>query len=369
MKRLIALLFINAGLAYVRMQRITNKIFILPAKKVTSSPNSLADKLAHHMPFTLLLLGYGGGNRYEAYLTDSMMVVHIDPKQEKVFLISIPRDIWVKIPTNDTNGNYWKINAAYTLGMDDSGYPNKQAQFKGQDGGGKLAAYMVSQVTGLAIDYFVSMDFSGFIRTIDALGGVDLTVEKTFDDYQYPIDGKENDPCGHTVEEIASLWAQIASQNISELEAFPCRYEHLHFDNGTQHMDGATALKYVRSRYSLQDGTDFGRTQRQRNLLIAVKQKIFSAGFIPHILPFMSSLSDSLKTDMPLDDVKTLTQNANILSKYQIIALALTNQNKVKAAVSNDGQRSLVPKDGLGNWTSVQNYLSVQLSGKIGKLG
>jgi hypothetical protein len=80
----------------------------------------------------------------------------------------------------------------------------------------------------------------------------------------------------------------------------------------------------------------------------------------------MSSLSGSLKTDLPLDDVKTLIQNANILSKYQIVTLALTKN--LTTAVSNEGQAILVPKDGLDNWKNVHNYLSDQLSGKIGKL-
>ena len=225
---------------------------------------------------------------------------------------------------------------------------------------------MVQQVTGIQLTHFVGMDFSGFTHTIDTLGGVDLTVQTAFDDYQYPIEGQEDDTCGHSDSEIASLSAQLASSSatISDNEAFPCRYEHLHFNAGPQHMDGTTALKYVRSRHSLQDGTDFGRAQRQRNLIVAVKQKIFSPSFIPQILPFMTSLGDDLRTDLSIDDVKVLIQNVSTLNKYQIVSLALTDQNYLQDTVSSDGQDILASKDGIDNWTSVHNWLAGEFSGK-----
>jgi|SRR5579885_1977164 len=340
---------------------ITSKIFIPHS---TAATNSIQQSMSNKTPFNILLLGYGGGNHDGAYLTDSIMVVHIDPKNQKVFLISIPRDIWIKIPTDGQTSSYWKINAAYTIGMDDQSYPNKQPQFKGSDGAGHLAEYIVQQVTGLPIQYFVGMDFAGFTKTIDTLGGVDINVETAFDDYQYPITGQEDATCGLSKDQITSLSAQVATGSATENEAFPCRYEHLHFNSGLQDMDGTTALKYVRSRHSLQDGTDFGRAKRQRNLLVAVKQKVFSAGFLPQAIPFMNSLGDDVKTDLTLDDVRTLLQSANTLNKYPVTTLALTDQNFLQDAVSSDGQDILEPKDGVDNWTSVHNWLADTLSNK-----
>lgn len=363
---LVIIFLIVAAVLYFWLQGITNKIFIPEAKKISDPVNSIQQSLDTNKPINILLLGYGGGNHDGTYLTDSIIAVHIDPKTQKVFLISVPRDTWVKIPTNGVDGGYSKINAAYQIGLDDSNYPDKQEQFKGQGGGGRLAEYVVSQVTGLPFDYFIGVDFSGFTRTIDTLGGVDIAVEKAFDDYQYPIEGKEDDACGHTDPEIASLSAQLASPSatITQLDAFLCRFDHLHFDSGQQHMDGVTALKYVRSRHSLQDGTDFGRAQRQRNLLVAVKQKIFSAGIIPQIIPFMSSLGDDLRTDLTLDDMKVFLQTASALNKYQIVSLSITDQNYLQDAVSSDGQSILASKDGTDNWTSVHNWLADEFSGK-----
>lgn len=363
---LIIFLLTAAGASYFWLNRITNKIFIPNVKTNTASTNTIQQSFDDKKPINIVLLGYGGGNHDGAYLTDSIIAVHIDPKTQKVFLISIPRDTWVKIPTNGTEGGYAKINAAYQIGLDDEGYPDKQDQFKGPAGGARMAEYAVSQVTGFPVSYFVGVDFSGFTRTIDTLGGVDIVVEKTFDDYQYPIEGKETESCGLAETDIATFSAQLASPSatITELDAFPCRFEHLHFDNGQQHMDGTTALKYVRSRHSLQDGTDFGRAQRQRNLLVAVKQKVFSAGFIPQVIPFMTSLGDDLRTDLALDDVRVFLQNISTLNNYQIVSLSITDQDYLQDAVSSDGQSILVSKDGTDNWTSVHNWLKDEFTGK-----
>ncbi len=363
---LLIIFLIGVVILYLWFQGITNKIFIPDVKTASGSVNSIQQSFDNKKPIDIVLLGYGGGNHDGAYLTDSIIAVHIDPKTQKIFLISIPRDTWVKIPANGDDGGYAKINAAYQIGLDDKGYPDKQSQFKGPAGGAKMAEYVVSQITGLPLDYFVGVDFSGFKRTIDTLGGISIGVEKTFDDYQYPIEGKEDDVCGLADTEIASLSAQLASPSaaITDLDAFPCRFEHLHFDSGEQHMDGTTALKYVRSRHSLQDGTDFGRAQRQRNLLVAVKHKIFSAGFIPQVIPFMTSLGDDLRTDLTLDDVKVFLQNISALNNYQIVSLSIADQDYLQDAVSSEGQAILVSKDGTDNWTSVHNWLKDEFSDK-----
>ncbi len=109
-------------------------------------------------------------------------------------------------------------------------------------------------------------------------------------------------------------------------------------------MDGERALSYVRSRHSLQDGTDFGRSARQRNLIVAVKDKIFTVGFIPKILPFVSSLRDDLSTDLSPDEAKLLIDKSNELNTYKIQNIALTDQNVLKDSFSDDGQDILIPK-------------------------
>ena len=173
-----------------------------------------------------------------AYLTDSMLVVHLDFQTGRATLISVPRDLWVQIPTDGSTGSDWKINAAYELGLDDSEYPNKLPQFTGASGGGNMAKYIVSQVTGLPIDYFVAVDFDGFSKIIDTLGGIDVDVANTFTDYTYPTSDATADGPACTGDD----------------QSTDCRYTVVHFDAGEQHMDGATALEYARSRHSADNG-------------------------------------------------------------------------------------------------------------------
>lgn len=348
---------------YLWFHRVTNKIFIQPNKPAAVNlPTSLKGYFDTKTPINILVVGYGGGTHDGAYLTDTMIVVHVDPKSQKIFLVSIPRDIWIKIPTEGANGRYWKLNAAYALGIDDRQYPNKLAEYKGEDGGGRLAEYAMGQITGLTIPYFVGLDFSGFTHTIDTLGGVDINVNPAFTDPEYPLEGKESDLCGHTPEEIPDLDAQAAT-TAAEL-VYPCRYETLHFDKGILHMDGATALKYVRSRHSKEDGSDFGRAQRQQKLLVAVKQKVFSIGFISRVIPFMDSLGNDVRTDLTLDDVKTLVQHSSELNTYEVQTLALTDQNYLMETLTDSGQNILASKDGLDQWDSVHTWLANTFSGK-----
>jgi LCP family protein required for cell wall assembly len=236
----------------------------------------------------LLLLGIGGGEHEGPNLSDTIIFVSIDPKLKAVTLVSIPRDLW--IPTLSA-----KINSAYATGQE-----------KGSGEGLKLAKTVVSQVIGEPIDYAVRIDFQGFVKAVDMLGGLDINVDRTLDDYAYPTGGKEDDTCDHTDEEIVNLTAQIATASATESEAFPCRYEHLHFDTGPNHMDGTTALKFVRSRHALgAEGSDFARSNRQEKVIQAFKEKLFSLNTILNpgkMLSLIDVLRGSIDTDIKQDE-------------------------------------------------------------------
>jgi anionic cell wall polymer biosynthesis LytR-Cps2A-Psr (LCP) family protein len=190
----------------------------------------------------LVFLGSGGDGHQGPDLTDTIIFVSIKDDTGETTLISVPRDLW--IPSLRA-----KINSAFHYGY------VKQAT----DGGLLLAKSAVSEALNQPVHFAVKIDFSTFARAIDLLGGVDITVDRTFDDNRYPITGKENDLCDGDPEYL-------------------CRYEHVHFDAGPQHMDGATALKFVRSRYSDDplEGTDFARNQRQEKVISAVKSRLVS---------------------------------------------------------------------------------------------
>ncbi|HUD19117.1 MAG TPA: LCP family protein [Patescibacteria group bacterium] len=351
--------------SYSWIRGLTTKTFISrPKNEKPLALTSIQQYFDQKVPLDIAFLGYGGADHDGPYLTDSMMLVHIDIATRKIYLISIPRDTWVKLPINSTGSAYGKINSAYAIGLDNTGYPNKPSEFSGDDSGGKLAEYAINEVSGLPVQYFVGLDFAGFTKSIDTLGGVDIDVEPGFDDYAYPIEDIKDTSCGHSPDDIKAFTATVSAEQ-QLWDYFPCRYRDLHFNAGLQHMDGATALAYVRSRHSLQDGTDFGRSKRQRNLLVAMKQKIMSVGFISKIIPFVSSLGNDSSTDMKISDLQTLIAHANELSDYQVESLALTDQNYLSDTFTSDGQFALMPKSGQDSWNQIHTWLSDTFKGIV----
>ena len=212
-----------------------------------------------------LFLGMGGAGHEAATLTDTIMFVSLNPLTRDTVLLSIPRDLWV--PSLRA-----KINTAYYYG------------------GLSAANPAVTEALGQPIHYAVALDFAGFVKAIDLVGGIDIDVPQAFDDFNYPIPGKE---------------AVLPESD---------RYEHLHFDAGSQKMDGATALKYVRSRNAPgEQGTDFARTRRQQQALSAFKDKIFSTQVLLNpvrLLDLKRTLSDSLIHDLSDADILALAKTA-----------------------------------------------------------
>ncbi len=328
-------------------------------KLLSPTPSPKPKNINFDQAFDIALIGYGGGNHDGTYLTDSIIVAHIDPKLAKIFLISIPRDTWIQIPTSTQTVAYKKINASYVVGMDDTAFPNKPSEFQNPNGGGKLVEYVTSQVTGLPVNHFVGIDFRGFTKAIDALEGIDIKVEKEFTDPEYPIDGKESDTCGYSKDEIPTLDFQLLTA--PAYEVYPCRYQTLHFTAGIHHMDGATALSYVRSRHSPEDGSDFGRSNRQKALLSAVKQKVLTLSFIPKLIPLSTQLSETFKTDILLGDIHKGITNALAYNSYKVVSIALTEDNILTHTTSRDGQYILVPRSGTDNWADIHTWIADQL--------
>jgi len=258
-------------------------------------------------------------------LTDTVMVASLDAKKKDVVIISIPRDLWVKMD-NYTSG---KINSAYAFG------------------GVELTQKVVEQVLGIPIHYFIVVDFESFEKAIDVLGGVDVNVENAFDDYKYPIFGKELDECGGDPE-------------------LKCRYEHLHFDAGLQQMDGETALAFARSRYAEgPEGGDFARMKRQQKVMLAAKDKALSLRTLtdPRKLKELYELfSDSIETNIGFREVERLYQISQNFDNGQIksslIGGAWDDENALlytPAAELYGGAYVLVPK--AGNFSEIHYFV------------
>ena len=215
----------------------------------------------------VLLLGIGGQGHEGPNLTDTMILASIEKDGQDVTFVSIPRDLWA--PSISA-----KINAAYAYGQE----KNNQGLI--------LAKNTVGQLFDIPIHYAIRVDFSGFVRAADLVDGLDVDVENSFVDLKYPIEGKEDDTCGLKIEtqKINEVNTQVVidatgSANIisEENDPFTCRYETISFTKGPTHMDGATALKFVRSRHGTNnEGSDFARSARQQKVILAFRQKVLS---------------------------------------------------------------------------------------------
>ena len=348
---------------YSAFQRVTVKSSALPTPLPSSTPKPFVDAFNQLEPYSQLLLGYGGGGHEGGKLTDSILLAHIIPADKQIYLIAIPRDTWVALPTvGGGELTHWKVNAAYPIGLDDRTYPHKPLQYTGEAGGGQLAKTAVHTITNLPVDSFAAIDFAGFIRTINALGGITVQVERTFTDPLYPIEELKNDSCGRIEEDIAAITATMSATQIEHERMFPCRYETLSFTAGSTVMDAETALKYARSRHSTEDGGDFNRAARQRQVLLAVKKKVLATNFFPKILPLISSLSYSLQTDLTTEKLEEFLRYSNDLSTSQITSIALSTENVLANSYSSNGQFILAPRAGEDNWSDVHTWLEQQMT-------
>jgi len=267
----------------------------------------------------VLLLGIGGGNHDGPYLTDTMIVLSLKPSTNQASMISLPRDLAVPIP-----GYGWpKINSADAHG---------EARDPGH--GGEFTMQVVSQVLNIPINYYLRLDFAGFVKIIDDLGEITLNVDNTLEDFFYPIPGKET---ATTTE----------------------RYEHLYIPAGQFSFDGSTALKYVRSRQAKGiEGTDFARSQRQQKMLLAVKDKAFKLSTLTNpykVSQIMDTLSQHLATNMQVWELIKLYQLGKNINHDEIINRVFDDSpdGPLKSTITAEGAYILEPKS--GDFSELQN--------------
>lgn len=256
----------------------------------------------------ILLLGIAGGQHAGSSLTDTIVVASYHLKEQELKLISIPRDLW--LPELKS-----KANAVYQMGL----LQNKGLGF---------SKTIMGNILGIPVHYSLRVDFRGFVQAIDAIEGIDILVEKSFDDLNFPIEGAENDLCGFEEKEMEfneeeamrlnipvgkmkvfvkdGLIATDSAEEDKGVKYFSCRYEHIHFDKGLTHMNGAIALKYVRSRHGTNgEGSDFARSRRQQKVLEAARNKILSFETLSDpqkISDLLNSLGKSIDTDISIKD-------------------------------------------------------------------
>ncbi len=280
-----------------------------------------------------VLLGHGGPGHQAGDLMDSIILISADTKNKKALVVSIPRDLWIE-------GR--KINEGYV------------------SGGFDLIKNQTRVVTRLLPENYIAVDFDQYVRLINSLGGVDVQIPKAYEDRYYPIRGREIDTCGKSPAEFASLHQKYSGYQL-EIQ-FECRYETIKFDppagGGTVHMNGDTALKYVRSRHG--DG-DFGRSERQFTVLTAIKDKVLSLEVIPKFGAVFDELIKLVRTNMNVAQIKSIASLFTNSDEYKIITLHLTDENVLREGKSSTGAFILLPREGVDRWTGIQSFIREKL--------
>jgi LCP family protein required for cell wall assembly len=309
----------------------------------------------------ILILGIGGGSHDGPNLTDTIILANLDIKNNKVTLISIPRDLWF----TDLETSNKKINGVYADG-----------ESKRKGGGLLEAEAAIGKVTGQEINYGVRIDFSGFVKAVNIIGGLDINVENTLDDYNYPISGKEDDACGFSAEDIQAFTATASGNEVVSQQKFTCRYIHVHFDKGLNHMDGAQALEYVRSRHAVgAESGDFARSKRQEKVIQAFKNKVLSAQTLINpgkIIDLYNTLKDSIDTDIKQDEFDGFIKLGEKLkgAKIQSAVIDIGDEQTNRPGLLIDAPTSpdydnlfvVIPRTGSGNFSEIQKYVSCEIT-------
>jgi LCP family protein required for cell wall assembly len=257
-----------------------------------------------------------------ADLTDSVMVLSIDTKNQTGFMLSVPRDLLVDVP----GYGHEKINAANeNSNFHEAGYPS---------GGMGQLEQVVQTDLGIPIDYYALINYGVFKDSVDAVGGIKV-------DIQSP------DPRG-----------------------IYDAYTHLKLPNGLNELDGQQALDLARARGDDSAGdisygfpnSDFNRTQHQREMLIALSQKAKNIGVLANpikVSQLFDSVGKNVQTDFDLQDILAMAKITKGVNLAQLQSLTYSyggGKSLLTDYTSPDGQESLVPTEGVDSFGQLQQY-------------
>jgi polyisoprenyl-teichoic acid--peptidoglycan teichoic acid transferase len=297
------------------------------ARKIIAHSNGVAPALAGVLDPTklkgegdgrvnILVLGIGGPGHDGANLSDTIMVMSLDPQTKDVAMLSVPRDLYVKLPpVARYSTQYSKINAANAYG------------------GPEYAAKVVSGVIGVPIHYYVLVDFSGFKQAIDAVGGIDINVPAKLYDPEFPCDNDR----GYCPLSIAA---------------------------GQQHMNGTVALRYARCRHGICGG-DFGRAARQQQVLVALREKAMQASTLTNpvkLTGLIDAIGSHVKTDMQINEIKKLASVAKDINTSKITNKVLDTTGDASLLIDGTGMipgagSIELPRAGNFDYSDIQDFV------------
>lgn len=254
----------------------------------TPSPSDSANPFTGELPppdsstsrITILLLGADSGLGYDHALTDSQIVVSIDPVKKTVVMASVPRDL-AMFPMYNGGTFSGKINSLMTVaGADPRRYP---------DGGVGTLAREIGFLIGVKINYFAFVNLQGFEKLINAVGGVDVINPADINDPGYE---------------------------------FPDHKYGFSLKAGPQHLDARIGLAFVRTRKGVGDN-DYTRARRQQLVLQAIRQKLLSPSMLPRIPAILDALAQTIRTDFPASRINEMVQLSQDIPDSAITKIVL----------------------------------------------
>ncbi len=284
---------------------ISNSVALTPTQWPSST--ELLTPVPIDARINILLMGCDKREvQQKLWRTDTMIVVAVDPQRRMVGALSIPRDLWVDIPGFGAD----RINPVDAMG-ERTPYPG---------GGPALVKRTLEESLGIQIDYYVRVDFQGFVQAIDALGGISVNVD-------CPIEDRFPDPNS------------------------PTGFYDMAIMTGTQQMDGELALRFARSRYGR---GDFDRSRRQMKVLLAGRDRALQLNALPWLPLLWLDLRESIQTDLDLPHILTLAQLAAEIQSDDIRGRVL-DYTLATNWVTPKGYQVLLPRrDRIGEaWNSI----------------
>ncbi len=269
----------------------------------------------------VLLVGIGGGDHEGADLTDSLMIASIDPLEKGVTLISIPRDLWVYVP------DYWsmKINAAYSSAKAQA-IQNGDSEKAAEEEGFKTLEQTISDTLGVKIHYHVLVNFQAFKDGVDAVGGITINAE---DDLYDPEIG----------------WETNAPNDLIAAK-------------GINTFDGMHALQYARSRYT---SSDFARGERQREVIIALKDKVLSTGTFSNpktVSKLIDALGNNVSMNATMSEVMRMYDIVKDIPSTSIVSASFAEEPNLLITTGMINEQSVVyPIAGADDYSDIQAFM------------
>lgn len=292
----------------------------------------------------------GGGG---LWLTDSIMLVSINKTNNTAKMVSIPRDLWVRLSGECTVGDSSKINAVYECGagLVDSLKPG--SGYAAQDkAGAKALMKTVASVTGITPQYYAHVNYDVLQQSVDAVGGIDVAI---------------------TGDGASGIYDTNFDWKCPNGKSYSCKNVYYPKD-GTYHLDGLQALYLARARgdagaYSYKNfglaGGDFDRQMNQQKILTALREKAQSAGVLANpvkVITLINALGNNITTDISTSEMKTFLTTAGKLESSNVTSVNLDGDTPVVKTGEYAGQSIVLATSGIYNYSSMISLIAKQLS-------